>query len=200
MSTRLRLSSVGLVVLGAALAGCGDIDVSGIGMPNDPVAGAYVGDGPVRFFPDGSAPIRLTLRGGEISFTASCNHFSGQATWDEGVLRTSALGGTEMGCPGTRQTQDEWMVEFFGSSPTLELDGTDLAVRSETHEVWFVPADEVPSGEPGDAGDLVDTDWRLTGFGSTTVTPSAWVTNGTSWSTTADARTADGPPESTIRA
>lgn len=141
MSTHLRLSSVGLVVLAAALAGCGDVEVSGIGMPNDPVAGEYVGDGPVLFFPEGSAPIQLTLRAGEISFTASCNQFSGQATWDEGDLRTSALGGTEMGCPGTRQKQDEWMVEFFGSSPHVEPDGTDLLVRSRSSEVRFVLAD-----------------------------------------------------------
>jgi heat shock protein HslJ len=165
MSTHLRLASVGMVVLVATLAACGDVTAQVSGTPTDPVAGEYVGDGPVRLFPDGSAPIRLTLRDGDISFTASCNHFSGQATWDDGVLRTSALGGTEMGCPGTRQKQDEWMAEFFGSSPMLELDGTDLAVRSEQENVWFVSQDEVPSDEPGDADDLVGTDWRLTGIG-----------------------------------
>jgi heat shock protein HslJ len=152
MSTHhLRLVSVGLVVLvgqAATLVGCGEATV------DDPPAvgarsaidGDYLSNGaPNPPFRDGSEPIRLTLRDGEISFTASCNHFSGQATWDDGVLRTSALGGTEMGCPGPRQTQDEWMIEFFGSSPTLELNGTDLAVRSDTDRVWFVPVDEVPS-------------------------------------------------------
>ncbi len=155
-----------LIALAAALVGCGE----DTGASPDPGAGSaidgdYVGDGPVRLFPDGSEPIRLTLRDGEISFAASCNHFSGRATWDDGVLRTSTLGGTEMGCPGIRQEQDEWMVDFFGSTPTLELDGTDLAVRANTHEVWFVPQDEVASGEPGDSDDLLGTDWRLTGFG-----------------------------------
>ena len=163
MSThQLRLASVGLVALAAGLAGCGEESVQANGTPTVPVGGEYVGDGPVRLFPDGSGPIRLTLRGGDISFTASCNHFSGRATWDDGVLRTSTLGGTEMGCPGIRQQQDEWMVDFFGSSPTLELDGTDLAVRSEEAKVSFVPADGVASDEPGDAEDLVGTEWRLT--------------------------------------
>ena len=169
MSTHhLRLVSAGLVVLAAALAGCGEESVQGFGdpgAPTDPVSGEYIGDGPVRIFPDGSAPIRLTLRAGKVSFTASCNHFSGQATWDGGVLRTSPLGGTEMGCPGAGQAQDEWMVDFFGSSPTLELDGTDLAVRSEEAKVWFVPADEMPSEQPGDVEDLVGTEWRLTQIG-----------------------------------
>lgn len=169
MSTHhLRLVPAGLVVLAAALVGCGeatgdDPPAAGAGSPID---GDYVSDGaPNPPFRDGSEPIRLRLRDGEISFSASCNQFSGQATWDDGVLRTSALGGTEMGCPGTRQTQDEWMIDFFGSTPTLELDGTDLAIRSGKDRVWFVPADEIPSAEPGDSGDLVGTDWRLTGIG-----------------------------------
>lgn len=164
MSTHPRHALAGLVLLSSVLAGCGEVSVRGTGEPTDDLAGDYVGDGPVRLFPDGSEPIRLTLRGDEISFTAGCNHFSGQATWDDGVLRTSGLGGTEMGCPGARQKQDEWMTDFFGSLPRLELDGTDLAVRSDEATVWFVPADEVASGEPGDESDLVGTRWRLTGI------------------------------------
>lgn len=165
---RLLLAPVGLVALAAVFTGCGEEHVQGFldpGAPADPVGGEYVGDGPVRLFPDGSEPIRLTLRKGEISFTAGCNQFSGQASWEDGVLRTSGLGGTEMGCPGARQKQDEWMVHFFGSSPRLELDGTDLAVRSDRERVWFVQADEMPSEEAGDAGGLIGNRWRLTGIG-----------------------------------
>lgn len=171
MSThQRRLVPVGLVVLAAALVGCGDVtgeDPPAVGT-GSAIDGEYVSDGaPNPPFRDGSEPIRLTLRDGEISFTASCNQFSGQATLDDGVLRTSTLGGTEMGCPGVRQTQDEWMIDFFGSAPALELDGTDLAVRSDTHQVWFVPEDEVASDEPGDEDDLIGTHWRLTGIGET---------------------------------
>lgn len=166
MSTHLvRRASVGLLLVSSALAGCGDEPGQDIRDPIRPVDVEYVGDGPARLFPDGSAPIRLTLRDGEISFTSSCNQFSGRASWDDGVLRTGALGGTEMGCPGLRQRQDEWMVAFFGSSPAVELDGTDLAIESDKDRVWFVPADEAPSGEPGDEADLVGTRWRLTGIG-----------------------------------
>jgi heat shock protein HslJ len=162
------LVPAGLVVVAATLVGCGEATVEdpSAASGGSAIDGDYLSNGaPNPPFRDGSEPIRLTLRDGEISFTASCNHFSGQATWDDGVLRTSALGGTEMGCPGDRQTQDEWMIDFFGSTPTLELDGTDLAVRSEKQKVWFVPEGEVASGEPGDPGDLVETEWRLTGIG-----------------------------------
>ena len=169
MSTHhLRLVPAGLVVLAAVLAGCGEAtgdDPPAVGA-GSAIDGDYVSDGaPNPPFRDRSEPIRLTLRDGQISFTASCNQFSGEATWDDGVLRTSALGGTEMGCPGARQSQDEWMIDFFGSTPTLEPDGTDLSIRSGKDRVWFVPADEIPSAEPGDSGDLVGTEWRLTGIG-----------------------------------
>lgn len=160
------LVGAGLVLLSPMLAGCGEDSVQAFRDPGaDPLAGEYVSDGPVRLFPDGSEPIRLTLIDGEISFAAGCNRFSGKATWDDGVLRTSGLGGTEMGCLDNGLAQDQWMVEFFGSSPTLELDGSDLALGSGKDRVWFVPADEVPSGELGGEDDLLGTRWRLTGIG-----------------------------------
>ena len=142
------------------LVACGEENVQGIGEPTSGIGGEYVGHGPVPLFPDGSEPIRLTLQDGEVGFSSGCNQFGGTATWADGVLRTSGLGGTEMGCEPRLHRQDEWMVELFGSEPTLELDGTDLVVRSGSEEVWFVPADEVET--PGDAADLVGTDWRLT--------------------------------------
>ena len=141
MTIHPRRALAGLVLLSSVLAGCGEVSVQGTGEPTDDLTGEYVGDGPVRIFPDGSEPIRLTLRGGQLSFTAGCNHFSGQATWDDGVLRTSGLGGTEMGCPGARQKQDEWLIHFFGSSPRLQLDGSGDELRLRTgegrHELVF---------------------------------------------------------------
>lgn len=133
------------------------------------IGGEYVADGlPDPPFPEGSGSVRLTLEDGTISFTASCNHFSGSATWDDGVLRTSQLGGTEIGCDEQRAAQDDWLVRFFSSAPELTLDGTDLKVGSGADAIWFVPADEVaPSAEPGDAADLVGPTWALTQIGET---------------------------------
>ncbi|MGH3362321.1 MAG: META domain-containing protein [Nocardioides sp.] len=156
--------AAGLALL-TLLAACGEQNVRGIGEPTNGIGGEYVGYGPVPLFPDGSEPIRLTLADGKVSFSSSCNRFSGNATWADGVLRAGGLGGTEMGCEPRLHRQDEWLVELFGAAPTLELDGTDLAVRSGGEEVWFVPVDEVPTGEPGDESDLVDTEWRLVGIG-----------------------------------
>jgi heat shock protein HslJ len=133
------------------------------------IGGEYVADGlPDPPFAEGSGTVRLTLEDGTIAFTASCNHFSGIATWDDGVLRASSIGGTEIGCDEERAAQDEWLVDFFSSGPELTLDGTDLKVGSGADAIWFVPADEVPpSAEPGDAADLVGPTWALTQIGET---------------------------------
>jgi heat shock protein HslJ len=165
MSTHPRPAPAGLVLLSLVLAGCGKESVQGTDEPTNDLAGEYVGDGPARLFPEGSAPIRLTLHDGEISFTAACNHFSGRASWDDGVLRATGMGGTEMGCSGLRQQQDQWMVRFFGSSPRVELDGTDLAVRSGKDRVRFVPDGEMFSEAPGEKADLIGATWWLTGIG-----------------------------------
>jgi heat shock protein HslJ len=139
MSTHPRFAPAGLVLLSLVLAGCGEESVEAIGEPT--YAGEYVAPGPNPPFRAGSAPIRLTLRDGGISFTASCNHFFADASMTGGVLRTSSLGGTEIGCLGRRQAEDGWMVEFFGSSPRVALDGGDLVVGSLHFRQASPPAD-----------------------------------------------------------
>jgi heat shock protein HslJ len=162
MTPRLTLPAL-LACAGLLLLGCGDGAEPPTRADDGGIGGEYLSDGlPQPPFPDGSEPIRLTLAEGTISFTSSCNHFSGNATWDDGVLRVSGLGGTEMGCPGQRQAQDDWMIDFFGAEPSLHLDGTDVRFSSADVDVWFVPLSETQQGEDGDADDLLGTDWTLT--------------------------------------
>ncbi|MFC5176134.1 META domain-containing protein [Nocardioides taihuensis] len=172
MSISRTSALLAALAVGTALTAtaCGSDSGSdpGSGGSSGGIGGDYVADDlPDPPFPEGSGPVRLTLRDGTIAFTASCNHFSGTATWDDGVLRTSQLGGTEIGCDEERAAQDEWLVRFFSSGPELRLDGTDLRVGSGADAIWFVPADEVqdPSAEPGDAEDLVGPTWALTQIG-----------------------------------
>lgn len=155
------------VGLGLALlaTGCGDASGSGGTARDDGIRGEYLSQSlPSPVFQDDGTRLRLTLADGSIGFSYACNQFSGAATWEDGgVLRTSTLGGTEMGCPGRRQAQDDWMIDFFSSEPEVHLDGTDLRLRSGEVEVWFVPASEDPVGEAGNLDDLLGTDWTLTG-------------------------------------
>lgn len=127
-------------------------------------SGDYVADDLPDPFDEGDS-LRVTFREGEISFQATCNTMSGQAEWDDGVLRVSNVGGTEMGCPGAGFEQDEWLVDFFTSSPELTVDGTDVRLATDDAEIWLVPADEVAPDGPDVA--LEGTRWELTGIEET---------------------------------
>ena len=148
------------------LAACGtgtETPPQGTPAPADGPVGDYVAEALPAPFVDGDT-LRVTFRDGEISFQATCNTMSGLADWDDGVLRVSSVGGTEMGCPGAGFEQDEWLVDFFTSSPDLTVDGNDVRLANDDDEIWLVPADEVP---PGPAAALEGTDWRLTGIEET---------------------------------
>ena len=156
-----------LAVLAALplLAACGaDAAAPPRGAPapaGGPAVGDYVADGLPAPFEEGDA-LRVTFRDGEISFQATCNTMSGRAAWDDGVLVVSNLGGTEMGCMGAGFDQDEWLVDFFTSSPDVLVDGTDVRLATDDDEIWLVPADEL-APDPGPDTALEGTDWRLTG-------------------------------------
>ncbi|MGZ5401128.1 MAG: META domain-containing protein, partial [Nocardioides sp.] len=115
--------------------------------PAEEPAGDYVADGLPSPFEDGDT-LRVTVRDGEISFHATCNTMSGRVAWEDGELRISNLGGTEMGCQGAGLEQDEWLVDFFSSSPDVTVDGTDVRLASGDDEIWLVPAHEVDA-DPG---------------------------------------------------
>ncbi len=70
-------------------------------------------------FADGDQ-LRLTLKGGQLTFSATCNTMSGSVASVGGVLGVGRLGGTEMGCPGPATRQDKWLVSFFTSGPRFE--------------------------------------------------------------------------------
>lgn len=158
-----------LVLLAAVtlLAACGaESSASPRGVPADgPAVGDYVADGLPAPFEEGDT-LRVTFRDGEISFRATCNTTSVLIDWDDGVLRTSNLGGTEIGCPGSGSEQDEWLVDFFTSTPAFQVDGTDVRLATDDDEMWLVPADEVDPDPDPDAA-LEGTDWRLTGIEQT---------------------------------
>ena len=84
--------------------------------------------------------LRVTFGNGEIRFQATCNTMSGSAEWDDGVLRVSQVGGTEMGCPGAGHEQDEWLIDFFTSSPGVHAStATTCRLATDDDEMWRVP-------------------------------------------------------------
>lgn len=151
---------LGLALLLPLLAACGSETATPRVAPDPGIGGDYVSNGLPAPFEDGDV-MRLTLADGTISFQATCNSMSGNATWDEGVLRVDTIGGTEMGCPGAGFDQDEWLVDFFSSEPAVALDGDDLSITRDEDTIWFVPAEEGGIGADP-AVPLEGTTWALT--------------------------------------
>jgi heat shock protein HslJ len=157
---------VGLALLLPLLAACGsDTATPGDADPDLAIGGDYVSNGLPAPFQDGDV-MRLTLDDGSIGFQATCNSMSGNASWDDGVLRVDTIGGTEMGCPGAGFDQDEWLVDFFSSEPAVALDGDDLSITRGDDTIWFVPAEEGGVGA-APAVPLDGTVWTLTGIEET---------------------------------
>lgn len=159
---------VGLALLLPVLAACGDQragTVDAVEAPEQGIGGDYVSNGLPSPFRDGDV-MRLTLDDGSISFQATCNIMSGNATWDNGVLRVDSIGGTEMGCPGAGFDQDAWLVDFFSSEPAVAQDGDDVSITRGDDTIWFVPAEEGGAGADP-AVPLDGTAWTLTGIEET---------------------------------
>ena len=157
------LVAVTMLAGAAVLAGCGTSGGPGSGGDDagNTVPGRIGGDSvadAVRT-PHGDVRLRMTLADGRLAFSGECNHFEADASWDDGTLVAGDIGGTEMGCPGPRQGQDEWLVRFFSARPRLHLDGDDVSARALGRTVWFVPY-----VDPGPAAPLVGTTWTLTGI------------------------------------
>lgn len=158
-----------LLVALLLLAACGADSAGSSRGGRVPAEGPAVGDFVAAGLPapfEAGDTLRVTLGDGEISFQATCNMTSGLIDWDDGVLRTSSLGGTEMGCPGPGSEQDEWLVDFFTSSPAFQVGGSGVRLANDDNEIWLVPADEVDEDPDIDAA-LEGTDWRLVGIEQT---------------------------------
>ncbi len=76
--------------------------------------------------------IRLDFRGSELGANAGCNSIGGTYAIQDGTLILDAAGMTEMGCDQPRHEQDDWLVAFLSSRPTMKLSGDELTLESGT--------------------------------------------------------------------
>lgn len=82
--------------------------------------------------------IRLSFDATEVRFNAGCNSFFGLYSLCDGKLCASDLGGTEMGCPAPLHAQDEWIVGFLTSTPTLTHAGPRVTLEGTGATLEFL--------------------------------------------------------------
>lgn len=150
-----------LPVLVLLLAACGSeqFPVDPPGPPELPRGEHVAGDLPAPYDP--RDVVRATFDDDRVSFQGTCNTMSGRASVDaDGVVGIDSVGGTEMGCPGAGFEQDEWLVDFFTSSPVLDTLDVGFSLTSDGTTLRFLPPDASPA-----VADLplAGTSWRLTG-------------------------------------
>jgi heat shock protein HslJ len=172
-----RFGSVVLVV-GLVLASCGDTeepsqntppDLSGPTVPQRPsgvlLGRQFVGsevseDGAPRPLVEGSM-LRVSLSAeGTIAAGAGCNNFSGRIDLDElddGTLRASALGSTEMACSEALAEQEQWFADRLVAGMTWEYVALPQKLVLSTDTVTITLADEALI-KPDVS--ITDTAWR----------------------------------------
>ena len=90
---------------------------------------AVTEDGADRPLVDGTQ-IRLSFTDGQLGASAGCNSIGGAYRIEDGVLLFEGGEMTEMGCDDERHAQDDWLVAFIGSRPSIVQDGDKLALTS----------------------------------------------------------------------
>jgi len=135
-----RAAVLSTVLLGCALAGCGEDADTGS-------ATAGLEDGETVDLADrtfGSTNVRdhdlvedtsitLSFESDRVAASAGCNTFTGAASWDGGTLSLDdeELAATMMACSSEQQEQDDRLTGFLASSPDLALDGSTLTLGDD---------------------------------------------------------------------
>ncbi len=131
---RSRLAA--LFVVGVVLVACGsDSDEAG---QNDLLGRAFRSTAvteksePRPLVPDTHINLRFEQREGQgvVGWQAGCNTFSADVEISADILIVGGIVGTEIGCPGDLQQQDEWLADFFGSDPEWQLSDDTLSLTS----------------------------------------------------------------------
>jgi heat shock protein HslJ len=91
---------------------------------------AVTEDGADRPLVDGTQ-IRLSFADGQLAAAAGCNTVGGSYRIDGERLIFEGGAMTEMGCDEERHAQDDWLVSFLGSGPTMAQSDDKLTLTSD---------------------------------------------------------------------
>jgi heat shock protein HslJ len=120
--------ALSLILVAGMLASCGSGATAGVD-GREFLSTSVTEDGaPMALVP--GTRVRLSFGDGQLGASAGCNSIGGGFRIEGGVLVFDGGGMTEMGCDPDRHAQDEWLVAFLASRPTVELEGADLVLTS----------------------------------------------------------------------
>ncbi len=75
--------------------------------------------------------IRITFQDGQLTAQAGCNTMSGAYSIVDGkLIADGPWAMTEMGCDPARMAQDQWLANFLGSGPTIDVDEDSITLTS----------------------------------------------------------------------
>jgi heat shock protein HslJ len=113
-------------------------------------------DGADRPLVDGTR-ISLRFADGQLTASAGCNTIGGAYRIDGDVLVFEGGAMTEMGCDDERHAQDEWLVAFLGSRPTIAQEADKLTLTSGATVIALRDREVAEPDLP-----LTGTTWTLT--------------------------------------
>jgi heat shock protein HslJ len=123
------------VLLGVMASGCAAASLSPAGRE---FLSTAVVDGGAPFALAPGTRIRLTFEATNLGASAGCNIIGGTYKIDSGRLAYDGVAMTEMGCDQARDAQDQWLVAFLTSGPTVQLLGTDLTLDNGRTQIRLV--------------------------------------------------------------
>lgn len=132
-STRRLTLLAPAVVAAVVLAACGD-DAPSVA-PEDLDGTSYVVNSiEDETIVDGSE-IVISFEDGMILVEAGCNSQRGGYAIEDGTLVVDALSATMMACDDALMNQDQLMAEIVSAGPTIELDGSELVLTTDSTSV-----------------------------------------------------------------
>lgn len=95
------------------------------------VGNDYLLESSEGFTPVAGTMVRISIDEADFGFSAGCNGHGGSYTFCDGRLCLSSFGSTAIGCDAPRQTQDEWLANFFTSTPSVVRMGDRVTFATE---------------------------------------------------------------------
>lgn len=147
-----------VLVAVAGLAGCAESD----GTPTPPTGRTFVSTSVEGATIPGGGPLTLDFTDkGRVSVHAGCNRGTADVDFADGTMSTGPLAMTLMACPGDSSGADAWVAEFLDRSPSWELDGDDLVLRTENSTVNLTDRKVMEPDRP-----VTETTWTVTSLRS----------------------------------